>query len=282
MSEVNGGLRWPDLVLRGSLLVVLAVVLIQFFSSESDEEEVRPQPDLADDAEIALLAKMEDPEAVWTRVAFTLRQFGHIRTDATPTLSDIRRGIKSYQHAIGGTESGRLDPVLLTRILDEEVEFPPYLVREAVQHGRWFLAETQEQCELSAAASRIKGRLLTVERPVIRLRRMRHAEDADEIHVSVAEPRLFNVSTAISFMAGGERRFLHAEGDAIVPVRDEGEALTRWVVQGLRVSRGEVQTVGMSVFGGPLLLSFPTVGFEDAYRAMAAACGDGILHWIED
>lgn len=278
MREVRGGLRWPDLVLRGALLVLLAVVLIQFFSAEDKQ----PQPDLADDAERSLLMLAGDPEAVWGRVALTLRQLGHIRLDGQPALQDIRKGIKSYQHAIGWRESGTLDQALLNRILDEGAELPPYLVRGAVRYGRWFLADTQERCEISAAASRIEGRSLAVERPVVRLVRMREAMAANEIQVFLASSGLFNASAAIRLIAGSDQQVLHAEGGDIVPAREGDEPPSRRVIQGLRFQSGEVQIIGASAFGGPLRLAFPTEGFEAAYRAMASACGGGILHWIDD
>lgn len=283
MREVRGGLRWPDLVLRGALLVLLAVVLIQFFSAKDKQ----PQPDLADDAERSLLTLAGDPEAVWGRVALTLRQLGHIRLDGQPALQDIRKGIKSYQHAIGWRESGTLDQALLNRILDEGAELPPYLVRGAVRYGRWFLADTQERCEISAAASRIEGRSLAVERPVVRLVRMREAMAANEIQVFLASSALFNASAAIRLIAGSDQQVLHAEGGDIVPAREGDDPPSRRVIQGLRFQSGEaqggeVQIIGASAFGGPLRLAFPTEGFEAAYRAMTAACGGGILHWIDD
>lgn len=283
MREVRGGLRWPDLVLRGALLILLAVVLIQVFSAE----EKQPQPDLANDAERSLLTLAGDPEAVWARVALTLRQLDHIRMDGQPALPDIRKGIKGYQHAIGWRESGSLDQALLNRILDEGGVLPPYLARGAERYDRWFLTESHERCEISTAASRIEGRSLAIERPVIRLRRMRNGERADEIQVLLASAALFNVSAAISLIAGSGQQALHAEGGEIVPARDGDEASLRWVIQALRFQSGEaqggeVQIIGVSAFGGPLRLAFPTEGFEAAYRAMAAACGGGILHWIDD
>lgn len=277
------GLRWPDYVLRGAALVMVAVFIARMFSDDDRKQETAaPAPVVTGDAaERNLPALADNAEAVWKRVELVLRRLGHLRAGGTATISDIRTGLKSYQHAIGWRETGTLNQELLNRILDENIELDPYVVPGATVYGRWFLEKGPERCIISAAASRIEGRLLATERPTVRFHRRRAAE-GDEIEVYLAKLELFDRSAPVTFTAGGFHEVL-LEGESDFTTGKEADGKwSRQVMRRLRFHHGEAQITGASAHGGTLRLSVPTDGFEAAYRAMAAECGDGALYWIED
>jgi hypothetical protein len=68
----------------------------------------------------------------------------------------------------------------------------------------------------------------------------------------------------------------------IVMGKDANGNWSREVTRTLRFHQGEVLMSGASAQGSTLKMSFSTDGFEKAFRAMAAECGEGILYWIDD
>jgi hypothetical protein len=224
-----------------------------------------------DAAERALPALASDADGVWSRVAFVLRRLGYLHGADPAPLADVRTALKSYQHAIGRPETGTLNQDVLNRVLDERVALDPYVVTGATMHGRWFLERTQERCTVSAGATHIEGRTVVTQRPVLRFARTR-GSDGDALETHLAERSLFEANAPITLTAGGDVSTL-AAADA---------SRARQVTRALRHHDGEVQMTGASAYGGPLRLSFPTQGFETAFRAMAAECGPPILSWIED
>lgn len=280
----DNGLGWPDYVLRGAALVMLGVFLVRMFGGDEGEKTTAaPAPVVAGDAaERGLPALANNADAVWSRVELVLRRLGHLRGSGTATISDIRTGLKSYQHAIGWRETGTLNQDLLNRILDENVELDPYVVQGAAVHGRWFLEKGPEACQISTGASRIEGRLLTTERPIIRFGRSRTPENGDEIDVYLGKLDLFDGSVPVIFTAGTYHEVLVSGGSDYNMGKDADGKWSRQVTRKLRFHHGEVQTTGTSAHGGTLKLSYPTDGFEAAYRAMAAECGEGVLYWLDD
>ena len=273
----QGGLRWPDYVLRGAAVVMVGVFAVRLLMSDGTAPEpgaAEPAADVRTDgdaAERALPALASDADGVWGRVAFVLRRLGYLHGADPAALADIRSGLKRYQHAIGRPETGTLNQDMLNRILDEAVALDPYFVPGAAVHGRWFLERNTERCTVSAGATHIEGRTIVTERPVLRFTRTR-ASDGDALETQLAEKSLFEAAAPVTLTAGGDVSTL-AGADA---------SRSRQVMRALRHHDGEVQMTGASAYGGPLRLSFPTHGFEAAFRAMAAECGAGILSWIED
>ncbi len=106
-------LGWPDYVLRGSALVMLAVFLIRTFSGEP-KTTVSPVPtsqneaasvDTTEERRLPIFAS-QDANAVWGRVELVLRRLGHMTGTGTASISDIREGLKAYQGAIGEHKTG--------------------------------------------------------------------------------------------------------------------------------------------------------------------------------
>ncbi len=271
------GLRWPDYVLRGAALAMVAVFAVRLIMSGATTPEEGSAEPLAgiqaggDAEERSLPALASNAEGVWSKVAFVLRRQGYLQGADPAALADVRSSLKSYQHAIGRPETGTLDADMLNRILDEAVALDPYVVPGAAVHGRWFLEQTAERCAISAGATRIEGRTLVTERPVLRFTRLRAASgDALEMHLPRKD--LFDAAAPVTLAAGGD----------VSTLAEAHVAAEHQVTRALRHHDGEVQMAGTSAYGGPLRLSFPTQGFEAAFRAMAAECGPAILSWIED
>lgn len=281
-EQAGGGLRWPDYVLRGAALVMLGVLLVRTFGGEEAPKDMPYGPAVTDDAEERrLLVSERSTEAVWKRVELVLRRLGYLRGPGTATLSDIRTGLKGYQHAIGQAETGMLNQQTLNRILDEAVELDPYIVSGAVSHGRWFLEKNQDGCRITTGATRIEGRSVLVERPFLEFGRKRSQTD-DTFDVALTNPQLFDIASPLSLSAGSAHQMLKYDGsDIIMGDNAEGHP-TREVTRTLRFHKGEVVMSGTSAYGGTLKLAFSTDGFEAAFRAMAAECGEGILYWIDD
>ncbi|MCC7250607.1 protein kinase [Hyphomicrobium sp.] len=278
-----GGLRWPDYVLRGAALVMLAVFLARMFGGSGEQRtEAAPEPVLVGDAEERrLLASDSNAEAVWKRAELVLRRLGYLRGTGTAMLSEIRTGLKGYQHAIGQAETGLLNPQTLNRLLEESVELDPYLVPGAAVHGRWFLAKNQDECRITTGATRVEGRTVLTQRPFMEFGRKRSQSD-ETFNVALVDASLFDVASPLSFSAGTAHQILKYDGtDVVMGDNSEGNP-TREVTRTLRFHRGEVVVSGTSAYGGTLKLAFPTDGFEDAFRAMAAECGEGIVYWIDD
>lgn len=286
-EKADSGLRWPDYVLRGAAVVMLGVFLIRTFASdEGKRESAVPQPPAvvaSDAAERNLPALSSNADGVWKKVEFVLERLGHLSGSGTATLSDIRTGLKSYQHAIGHSETGMLNQELLNRILDENVELDPYRASGAnTTYGRWFYEQNSERCDISTGATRIEGRSITTERPTIRFARKRQAENDDEVEIHLAQSALFDTSVPINMTAGSDHLILHVDGEDISMRQEADGKWSREVTRDLRSHAGEVQMTGASAYGGTLKLSFSTDGFEKAYRAMAGECGEGSLYWIDD
>jgi serine/threonine protein kinase len=288
VSETTSNLRWPDYVLRGAALAMLGVFVVRIFAGNEEGKTDPPPPPppepaaiVSDAAERNLPALASNADGVWSKVEFVLRRLGHLHGSGTATLADIRTGLKSYQHAIGRPETGTLNQDILNRILDENVELDPYFVPGAAVYGRWFLEKTAERCDISTGTSRIDGRTIVTQRPVLRFARKR-ASEGDEFEIYLAKSALFDKSAPINLTAGTVHQLLLADGDEISMVQESDGKWSRQVTRTLRNHKGEVQMIGASAYGGTLKLSFPTDGFEAAFRAMAAECGEGILYWIED
>jgi hypothetical protein len=281
-----GSLRWPDYVLRGAALVMLGVFLVRSFADQEKPKETAVAEPAAiivgDAAERNLPALAGNAEGVWSKVELVLRRLGHLRGSGTATLAEIRAGLKSYQHAIGRPETGTLNQDILNRILDENVELDPYYVPGAVVFGRWFLEKGAERCDISTGATHIDGRTIATERPTLRFARKRKVEVDDEFEIYLASSALFDTSVPINLTAGSDHQLLLADGENISMVKEADGKWSRQVTRTLRYHPGEVQMTGASAYGGTLKLSFATDGFEPAFRAMAAECGEGALYWIED
>jgi hypothetical protein len=179
-------------------------------------------------------------------------------------------------------ETGTLNQALLNRILDENIELDPYSVPGAGVYGRWFLEQDQERCFISTGTTRIDGRTIIGERPVIKFGRERKSDNEDAIGIYLAKSALFDTSAPINFTAGSEHQLLFVDGEDISMAQETDGKWSRQITRKLRFHQGEVQMTGASVYGGTLRLSFSTNGFEEAFRAMAAECGEGILYWIDD
>lgn len=285
--EAQSGLRWPDYVLRAAALVMAAVFLFRVFGGKEDGTADLPPPPtqpvaiVSDAAERNLPALASNADGVWSKVEFVLRRLGYLPGSGPAALSDVRSALKSYQHAIGRPETGTLNQELLNRILDENVELDPYFVPGATVYGRWFLAKDADRCDITTGVTRIDGRTIATARPTLRFGRKR-ASTGDEFEVYLAKANLFDASSPINLSAGTRHEPLLVEGDEISMAQEADEKWSRQVTRMLRSHSGEVQMTGASPYGGSLRLSFPTEGFEPAFRAMAAECGEGILYWIED
>lgn len=282
-------LRWPDYVLRGAALVMLAVFLIRTFSGEP-KTTVSPVPapqneaaavDTTEERRLPIFAS-QDANAVWGRVELVLRRLGHMTGTGTATISDIREGLKAYQGAIGEHKTGILNQATLNRILEEPVELDNYTVPGAVADGRWLYEQNTELCSISTGATQIEGRTLVTTRPTLAFSRKRKTDNVDEIDIYMAKSNLFDTSLPISMSAGGTHQLLQVDGENISMIQDADGTWSREVTRTLRYHQGEVQMTGASVFGGTLKLTFSTDGFERAFRAMAAECGPGATYWIDD
>jgi serine/threonine protein kinase len=281
------GLRWPDYVLRGSALVMVAVFLARMFASdEKSPGTAEPQSVVESNAdERKLSALTQNPDGVWNRVELALRRLGHLRGTGTASISDIRAGLKNYQGAIGQSKTGSLNQDTLNRILDEAIELEPYTVAGAAANGRWFFEQSQEGCRISTGATRIEGRSILTKRPILEIGRKRSYPDdttGDTIDIALTKPDLFDTGSPLSLTAGSAHQMLKFDNTDII-MGDTAEGYpTREVTRTLRYHEGEVMVSGTSAYGGTLKLTFSTDGFEKAYRAMAAECGEGILYWIDD
>lgn len=274
-------LRWPDYVLRGAALVMLAVFLVRMFGADKPQEAAAPQPVAGDAEEQRLAALSANPEAAWKRVELVLRRLGYLKGAGPATLSDIRASLKGYQSATGFAQTGTLNQQLLNRILEEPVELDPYAVPSAVAYGAWLYEQNQEFCRITSGATRIEGRTVATQRPFLRMRSNRGDNDGS-MDVAFTTPDLFDVSSPISISAGGTHHLMHYDGkDIILGMTADGYA-ARDVPRMLRHHKGEVTLHGTSAYGGALKLTFSTDGFEPAFRAMAAECSPEILYWIED
>jgi len=281
------GLKWPDYVLRGAALVMLAVFLVRTFSGGEERKVQEPQaatsPITYNDADEANLPALKaNPDGVWAKVELVMRRLGYLRSDGTATVSDIRAALKGYQHATGMRESGGLNQVVLNRVLDENIELDPYAVSGAGVDGRWYFVKDQDRCTISTGATRIEGRTIVTQRPTLVFSRDRNAESADTLGVYLAKSDLFDTSVPINLTAGGAHQLLYVDGADIIMGKEADGMWSRQVTRTLRFHQGEVQMTGASAYGGTLKLSFATNGFEVAYRAMAAECGEGVLYWIDD
>lgn len=288
-----GKLGWPDYVLRGSALVMLAVFLFRTFGDNTARTTIDPagQPEQTQQRQAALIDTAEEQrlplvagssDAVWERVELVLRRLGYLSTTGTASIAEMREGLKSYQGAIGEHRTGVLNQATLNRILEERAELDPYSVPGATAHGRWFLEQNSEKCTITTGATQIEGRTLLTKRPTLRFWRKRNTENFDEFDIALASPELFDASAPISMTAGGQHQLLHIDGEFITMVQNADGSWSREVTRTLRYHRGEVQITGISAHGGALRLSFPTDGFEQAFRAMAAECGPGAVYWIDD
>lgn len=285
--EGQRGLRWPDYVLRGAALVMVGVFLFRVFAGKEEEAAnmppaaAEPVAIVADAAERNLPALASNPDGVWNKIAFVLRRLGYLNSSGTADVASIRTALKSYQHAIGRPETGTLNQEILNRILDENVELDPYFVPGATVYGRWFLAKDAERCDITTGATRIEGRTIATERPTLRFGRKR-ASTGDEFEIYLAKSNLFDTTAPINLSAGTKHEPLLVDGEEISMAQDPDEKWSRQVTRMLRKHTGDVYITGASPYGGTLRFSFPTDGFEPAFRAMAAECGEGILYWIED
>jgi serine/threonine protein kinase len=297
----SGDLRWPDYVLRGSALVMLAVFLIRTFAGDENpsttttttttayqtpapaqQQGGAPSYDTTEERRLPMLVNTTTSEATWKRVELVLRRLGHLSARGTATISDIREALKAYQGAIGEHKTGVLNQSTINRVLDEAIELDPYTLPGAAAHGRWFFAKDQERCHIATGATRIEGRVLVTERPVIEFYRKRNTENVDEIDIFMAKGSMFDTAAPISMTAGGVHQLLFVDQDNISMGKNPDDSWSREVTRTLRRHPGEVQMTGTSAYGGALRLTFSTDGFEPAFRAMAAECGPGITYWIDD
>lgn len=276
-------LRWPDYVLRGAALVMLAVFLARTFMSGETTTDAAPEPVIFGDAEERrLLADDKSADAIWKRVELVLRRLGYLRGVGIASISDIRTSLKGYQHAIGQAQTGMLNQQTLNRLLDEPIELDPYTVPGAAVYGRWFLEKNQDGCRMTAGATRIEGRTAVTERPFMEFGRKRDYEtDTFDIGL-VNPPAVFDVASPLSMSAGASHQILKYDGTDVIMNQDASGHYSRDVTRTLRRHHGEVAISGASVYGGTLKITFPTEGFESAFRAMAAECGEGITYWIDD
>lgn len=282
-------LRWPDYVLRGAALVMLAVFLIRNFGGDP-KSTAPPGPtpsttvaelDTSEERRLPIFSN-HDANAVWGRVELVLRRLGHMTGSGTASISDIREGLKAYQGAIGEHRTGILNQATVNRILEEPVELDAYTVPGAVADGRWLYEQNSETCTISTGATQIDGRTLLTQRPTLMFSRKRNTDNVDEIDIYMAKSNLFDTSLPISMTAGGTHQLLHVDAENITMAQQSDGSWSREVTRTLRYHQGEVQMVGASTFGGTLKLTFSTDGFERAFRAMAAECGPGATYWIDD
>lgn len=275
----TSGLRWPDYVLRGAALVMLAVFLVRTFATDDDPAKIPAQPPpvaVDDSAERNLPVMINNAERVWGKVELVLRRLGHVRGNGTASVAEIRTGLKGYQHAIGWPETGVLNQEILNRILDESIELDPYTVSGAVVYGRWFLEYNNEFCRVTSGATRIEGRTLATERPLLRIRADVASKDAS-IDVAFAKPELFDTTKPMSISGDGPHYMLKADGNDIFMDNDARDPMRM-----LRRHKGEVSMYGTSALGGTLRISFSGDGFEEAFRALATQCGEHFLYWIDN
>jgi serine/threonine protein kinase len=286
-AKPQSKLRWPDYVLRGSALAMAAVFLIRYFAGdEHAPPSAAPEPVIessADERKLAALA--QNPEGVWKRVELVLRRLGHLRSAEPASLSEIRTALKDYQHAIGQRSTGTLNQETLNRIQEEAIELEPYRVQGSTAYGRWFYEQAQDGCRVSTGATRIEGRTNLTTWPVMEIGRKRSYPDdttGDTIDISLSRSELFDVSYPVNMIAGpAHEKLKFNDEDVIMGDKPDGYPL-RDPTRRLRYHQGEVAVFGTSAFGGTLKLTFATDGFDQAFRAMAAECGPGILYWIDD
>ena len=286
-KSAGSGLKWPDYVLRGAALVMAAVFLVRYFAGdEKSPGTSTPETVVESNAdERKLPALAQNPDGVWNRVELVLRRLGHLRGTGTASISDIRNALKDYQGAIGQPKSGSLNQETLNRLLEETVELTPYTVPGSVANGRWFFEQNQEGCRISTGATRIEGRSILTSRPVMEIGRKRSYPDdttGDTIDISLSKSELFDTGSPISLTAGTNHQMLKFDNEDVIMGDNADGYPLRDATRQLRHHEGEVVVSGTSAYGGTLKLSFPTEGFEAAYRAMAAECGAGILYWIDD
>jgi serine/threonine protein kinase len=279
-------LRWPDYVLRGAALVMAAVFLIRYFAGDEQSPNTVPETVVESNAdERKLSALTQNPDGVWNRVELVLRRLGHLRGSGTASISDIRSALKDYQSAIGQPKTGSLNQETLNRIMDEAIELEPYTVAGAGVNGRWFFEKDDKGCRISTGATRIEGRSILTSRPIMEIGRKRSDPGdttGDTIDISLAKAEQFDAGSPVSLTAGTDHQMLKFQDSDVVMGDNADGYPVRDVTRRLRFHQGEVVLSGTSAYGGPLKLTFPTDGFEAAYRAMAAECGEGILYWIDD
>lgn len=290
------GLRWPDYVLRGAALVMLAVLLIRTFGGDDKPKEPfsqTPAPTvlIADDDERRLPLLATKAEAVWDRVEMVLRRLGHLRGAGTATLTDIRSGLRSYQASIGEPQTGALNQRILNRILEEQVELPPYAQPGTTPFRQWDYMHNQEYCQITTPATRVEGRTLLTVRPFLRFKAFRNTDGSGDgsIDVALATPDLFDATVSVTMSGAGEHHLLSYYKDPqtgevkdIIMGTDTGGTTSRAVSRMMRRHKGEIVEQGTSAQGGALKLAFGADGFEEAFRAMAAECDPSILYWIDD
>jgi serine/threonine protein kinase len=289
------GLRWPDYVLRGAAIVMLGVFLIRTFAhkEETPPQEVakssEPVVIVADDEERRLPLLSSNAEGVWNRVELVMRRQGHLYGSGTATLTDIRNALKSYQSSLGEPRTGALNQRILNRIMEEEVELPPYTVPGAAPYGSWYFEQTQNLCRITSGATRIEGRTLLTQRPFLRFKADRKENNGDgSMDVAFATPDLFDTNSSITMSGAGNHHLLSyyknpesGQIQDIIMGGGDGDS-ARKVTLMLSQHKGEVVETGTSAHGGSLKLTFSTDGFEDAFRAMATQCDRSILYWIAD
>jgi hypothetical protein len=258
--------RWPDYVLRGAAAAFLLLILVRVFGAD-DAPTTTSAPSIAQEAdptERDLLASVSHQDAVWEKVAFVLRRLGHIGDDSPVTDVNIRAGLKRYQHTVALREDGILSRDVLDRILDERVVLTSYLPREAEAHGRWFLAQIGADCSVSTGAVSVEGRVLATQMPALRIVANQSASDG-AFKILFAPEDLFDASKPLILSGGGD--------DLAIK-----RGATRDVIRSLKGRKDDVVIKGASIFGGPLRLRFPAAGFNDAFAALRARCGDGFPH----
>jgi serine/threonine protein kinase len=284
--KAASGLSWPDYVLRGAAAVMAVVFLTRYFASDEKSTGSAPETTVESNADERKLAALsQNPDGVWNRVELVLRRLGHLRGSGTASISEVRTALKDYQSAIGQPKTGALNQETLNRLMDETIELEPYAVAGAAVNGRWYFEKSNEGCRISTGATRIEGRSVLIQRPVMEIGRKRSYPDdstGDTIDISLARSEMFDKGSPISMTAGTEHQMLKFNEDDIVMGDNPDGYPLRDATRQLRFHQGEVVLSGTSAYGGPLKLTFPTEGFEASYRAMAAECGEGILYWIDD
>jgi serine/threonine protein kinase len=284
-SAKSGQSKWVDYSLRFAALIVLTIFLFRTFGEDRNKTaDAGPETVVTVDAEernLPLLSSSAD--AVWSRVELVLRRLGHVQGSGTASISDLRAGLKGYQSAAGLKATGSLNQTTLNRLLDETIEYDPYNVPGAVADGAWFFEQNSDSCRITTGATRMEGRTLLTQRPIIEFGRKRaDAANDDTIQIALAKPDLFDMSVPVSLTAGSVRQILELNEGDIVMGKDANGNWSREVTRTLRFNPGEVLVTGASALGGTLKLWFSTEGFERAYRAMAAECGESILYWVDD
>lgn len=294
-TATAGGLKWPDYMLRGAALVMLGVFLIRTFATKDETppkeiaKDSEPVVIVADDEERRLPLLQANAEHTWNRVELVMRRLGHLYGSGTATLTDIRNALKSYQSAIGQPRTGSLNQRLLNRIMEEEVELPPYTVAGAAPYGHWYLEQTENLCRITSGAKRIEGRTLATQRPFLRFKTDRKGDTGDgSMDVALASPELFDTGSSITMSGAGQHHLLSyyknpdtGQVQDIIMGGGDGDS-ARKVSLMLSQHKGEVVETGTSAQGGALKLTFSTDGFEDAFRAMANQCDRSLLYWISD